>query len=267
MRQGNIYLLTQGDDLGSSRSANQAIIEAYEQGVMRNTSFMTACEHAADAAKLLAAQSSGLCIGLHCTVNAEWDRVRWKPVLPASEVPSLVREDGSFHRSPVHMRDAGFKLEELMAELQAQLDYARQLGVQPVYADTHMRFEWVDERIAPTFDAWCEREGLISYRSYYRELPPAPADVSRRDPVEQFLSRLDAAEPGLYGFLAHPAYDDEETRCLGNEQVSGSEVAESREWERRLFTDPRVLAYFEENSVVPVTYLEAAQLVLEKHRF
>ena len=57
--------------------------------------------------------------------------------------------------------------------------------------------------LAQVFDHWCRKEGLISYRNLFKELPDASVNASA-DLVENLLARLDAAEPGLYGWLGHP---------------------------------------------------------------
>ena len=68
-----IHLITRGDDLGTNHSANAAIREAYETGILRNASLMAGCPAAEEAAELLAGER-GLCVGLHSTLNAEASR-------------------------------------------------------------------------------------------------------------------------------------------------------------------------------------------------
>ncbi|MBD2867190.1 ChbG/HpnK family deacetylase [Paenibacillus arenilitoris] len=76
-----IYLVTRGDDLGSSRSANAGILEACRSGLLKNVSVMACAPYAEEAAELLR-DAPGVCFGIHATFNAEWDFVRWGPVLP-----------------------------------------------------------------------------------------------------------------------------------------------------------------------------------------
>ncbi len=249
------YVITQADDLGSSHSANRAIYESCKFGIIRNTSVMMNTGSVLEAAKLFAGQRE-ICIGLHCTLNAEWDRVRWKPLLPASQVPSLVGKDGTFHKSPLELKEAGVNLGEIMAELQAQLDYCRSLGFQPVYADSHMRFEWIDEQLPKLFDDWCDSEGLISYRRLFRELPQPAHPIG--DPVDRLMNRLQNAGPGIHGLLTHPAMDDEEIRQTGNTSITGEQVAAERSGDRYMLTHKRTLDYWRLHNIVPVTYKEMA---------
>jgi predicted glycoside hydrolase/deacetylase ChbG (UPF0249 family) len=256
-----LRLITRGDDLGCNHTANVAIRDAYEQGILRNTSLMAPAPAIGHAAELLA-DEQGLCCGLHCTITAEWDRLRWGPVLPPDEVPSLVDERGHFFQTTRAVAEHSPRLKEIMAELGAQLQRARELGFDVRYADTHMGFARVVDGLAEAIDAWCTREGILNAHRYGRRLPaPDEAQTSAAgdelDPVEQFVARLRVAPPGQYLIVGHPAYDTPEMHELGHEGSPGDRVAVERDWQRRLFMDPRIVAYCRENGVVPIRYDEA----------
>lgn len=251
-----IQLITRADDCASSQTANVAIWDAYCHGLVRNVSVMVPCAYVEEAAKMFA-EESDICIGLHATLNAEWDNVRWGPVLPPEQVPTLVNEDGTFFKTTQQLRDNAPNLDEVMAELQAQLDRGRELGFQFRYVDTHMVFEWVVPGMSERIDQWAAREGLLYYRHYGQLLPKVD---TAGDPVEQLIARLDAAEPGQYLYVAHPAYDTEEMRRLGHDGYPGERVALEREWERLTFMDPRIIDYCRQHHVVPIRYDEAERL-------
>jgi hypothetical protein len=78
--------------------------------------------------------------------------------------------------------------------------------------------------------------------------------------VEQLIARLEAAPPGQYVLVAHPAYNNDYMRTLGHDGFPGEQVAAEREWERLLFTDPRVLECCRTHSVQPIRYDEADSL-------
>lgn len=248
-----IRLIARGDDCGSSRTANAAIRDACRDGILRNVSLMACCDAIEDAAALLAGEKA-VCFGLHATVNAEWDSVRWGPVLPTAQVPALVDAHGHFLQTTQALHERRPPVEQVMAELQAQLDRARALGFDVRYADTHMGFTWVAPGLEDAFDAWCAREGLVNDRLIHRGLPPAPAGG---DPVEQLIARLEAAPPGQYVVVGHPAYDTPEMRALGHAGHPGDEVAVSRDWQRRIFMDPRITEYCRTHGVAPTRYDEA----------
>lgn len=250
-----IRLITRGDDAGSSVTANRAIREACVAGILRNVSVMVPCDALADAADQLK-DLDHVCFGLHATMNAEWSRVRWGAVL--GDVPSLVQADGTFFQSVNALRDNQPRLDEAMAELQAQLDKGRAAGFSFAYADQHMGFGRAIDGFDEAFDQWCSKEGLLNYRHYHRRLPSA--NVENGDPVEQVIAQLEAVDAGQWAVVGHPAYDTEEMRETGNENMSGEEIAKDRVWQRKWFTDGRILDYCKANDVVPIRYDEAERL-------
>lgn len=38
-------------------------------------------------------------VGLHLTLTSEWDQFRWRPILSASEIPTLVAPEGAFFKN------------------------------------------------------------------------------------------------------------------------------------------------------------------------
>jgi predicted glycoside hydrolase/deacetylase ChbG (UPF0249 family) len=252
-----IHLITRGDDLGTNHSANAAIREAFESGILRNASLMAPCAAVEEAAEMLAGEA-GLCIGLHPTMNAEWDSVRWGPVLPAESVPSLVDDRGHFFQTVRALAERGPDVDEVFAELQAQLDRARALGFDVRYVDQHMAWSRAVEGMEERFERWCERTGILPHYRCHRALPRAGSEEGDR--VEQVIAALEAAEPGQYALVGHPAYDDDEMRALGHKGYPGEQVALGRRWERLMFMDPRMVQYCRENGVVPIRYDEADRL-------
>ena len=116
---------------------------------------------------------------------------------------------------------------------------------------------WAVEGLDEPYARWCEREGIRRHHFYHQSLPRAAGEG---DPVEQLISALSAAAPGQYAIVGHPAYDNEEMRALGHPGYPGEQVAREREWQRRIFTDPRILRYCRENGVTPIRYDEAIPL-------
>jgi predicted glycoside hydrolase/deacetylase ChbG (UPF0249 family) len=253
MSQPKIRLITRGDDAGSCHSANRAVLEACERGILRNASLMAAGPAFGAAAALFAGRPE-ICLGLHVTLNAEWDEVRWGPVLPPEQVPSLVDERGHFLPSPRVLKERGFDLEEAVAEVQAQLDRMRGLGLQPAYLDEHMGVGWLPglrERLA----ALAEREGLVPAHQF----PHLPmAEGAGGGEVERWTASLAAAAPGTYVLITHPGFDDVEMRRFGHAGLEPGQVARERDAERQALIDPRLAEACRELSVQFMRYTEAA---------
>lgn len=256
MEKGKVRLVTRADDCGSSHSANLGIQDALEGGILKNVSVMAPCDFVEEAADLFAGRKE-ICFGLHATLNAEWDAFRWRPVLPASRVPTLVDETGAFTPSPEELKSKGPDTEEILAELRAQLEKLRGLGFTITYLDTHMVPEYALPGLERRLASWAEHERLLYWAHYCRSLAVAP---SSGDLIGEMVARLEAAEPGQYLYLGHPAVDSAESRRMGNRLYSGETIARRRDLDRKLFTDPAILRIVAERRVEPLRYDQAEKI-------
>lgn len=250
MAEPRIRLVTRGDDSGMCHTANVAVLKAFEEGILRNTSLMVPCPAFEEAAEMFC-DLDGLCVGLHACLNAEWDEVRWGPVLPPEVVPSLVDEDGYLFQTTQALHANGPDPDEMMAEIAAQLELARARGLDIVYIDCHMGFSWIadlEERV-PRF---AEREGLIYRPEGLSRLPDGQGEFE--NPVQELIGRLEAAEPGTYLIVGHPGYDNEEMARLGHE--GSRDVGRRRDWQRRIFMDREVIDYCAANGVEPIRFTD-----------
>ena len=127
-------LIVNADDFGLHSAVNHGILEGYEKGCIRSTSFVAAGAAAEEAAEL-ATKNPGLGVGIHLTLVAE------RPVLPPSQVPSLIGENG--YLLPDHTAfirrymTGGVRMEELHAECEAQILRAKEMGIRLTHIDSH----------------------------------------------------------------------------------------------------------------------------------
>jgi predicted glycoside hydrolase/deacetylase ChbG (UPF0249 family) len=239
-----------GDDAASTEGANLAIAQAVEDGVLRNVSVMAtgaALEHAASVFKDL----EGIAIGLHVTLNSEWEEVKWGPVLPASQVPSLVEGDGWFTTAPDVLAKSGFDLDEAMAEVEAQLARLRAVGLPVDYLDEHMgvgKVPGLRDRLAEL----CVREGLVDHAqvAYLRDVTTSDAgsligDILR-GPDEPFV------------VVTHPLPNlDPVARRFTAGGRNPGEILRERANDRRALTDPRLVDFVKQGKLASITYPEA----------
>jgi hopanoid biosynthesis associated protein HpnK len=83
------WLVVCADDFGRDVAVNEAVEQAHRDGILTATSLMVGQPAAADAVAR-ARRLPGLGVGLHLVL------ADGAPLLPAAEVPALVREDGAF---------------------------------------------------------------------------------------------------------------------------------------------------------------------------
>ncbi|MBP8179774.1 MAG: ChbG/HpnK family deacetylase, partial [Acidimicrobiia bacterium] len=80
------------DDFGTTRSANDATLQALSFGAATSASLMVPGPWARDAA----ARYRGEDVGVHLALNAEWDTFRWGPI---THSPSLLDGIGGFPKT------------------------------------------------------------------------------------------------------------------------------------------------------------------------
>ena len=243
--ENQVSLIVRGDDSGMCHSANTAVLDAFRNGILRNTSVMVPCPAFAEACEMFRGEAE-LCVGLHATINAEWDQVKWGPVLSMHKVPTLVGRDGMFMASPTAFQRRHVLNREILAELQAQLDLARRKGLNIRYLDEHMVFRWlpgIEEMLANL----AAREGLIYEHGVIPSLPKMYGEFAT--PVDRLLAALKAAKPGVHLLVTHPGYDAEDMQGFGVGGQAAGEVAKQRDADRLLLVDPRVIAYCREHGV------------------
>jgi predicted glycoside hydrolase/deacetylase ChbG (UPF0249 family) len=123
-------LIINCDDLGSSHAANLGVYDALREGIATSATLMVPCPWAREAA----ARYRGEDVGVHLTLNAEWDLYRWGPITHA---PSLLDGDGGFPRTVEDVWDHA-DLDEARRELRAQVERAIYWGFDVSHLDSHM---------------------------------------------------------------------------------------------------------------------------------
>jgi predicted glycoside hydrolase/deacetylase ChbG (UPF0249 family) len=171
-----IQLCTRGDDAGCCVAANRAVEQAAKFGILKNLSVMVPGPAFEDAAARLR-DIKNVSLGLHVTLNSEWERVRWGPVLSAAKVPALVDSSGYFTPTPKHLNDREPPLEQMVAEVRAQLHKARAAGMRIDYIDEHMGVGWV-RGLRQEIIQLADREGLR-----FKESLPSDRTVAVRRAV------------------------------------------------------------------------------------
>jgi chitin disaccharide deacetylase len=217
-------LIINCDDLGSCHAANVAVYEALRTGVATSATLMVPCPWAREAA----ARHRGEDVGVHLTLNAEWDRYRWGPITHA---PSLVDGDGGFPRTVEEVWEHA-DLEEVRRELRTQVERAILWGFDVTHLDSHMgtlqlRPEFFDVylELAVEFEVPLRLAGASAERITgfpFRRLAAEEGVVfpdhflhvagqGTRRVLERALADL---RPGVTEVYAHPAIDTPELRAL-----------------------------------------------------
>lgn len=202
----NRTLISRADDFGSCHSANLAIADAVVRGrFIRNVSCM-APGPMMDAGAHLLLGKKHIIIGMHLTLNAEWDLVKWPPLCPAKAVPGLVDEKGALLDSPERFLKAPPSLEEILREADAQLDFLTRLGLNITYVDSHMFPEQAVGGLGEALGEWAEKKGLLNHLRFYPKaggLWPAPY-TTLEEGKRALKNWLEKLGEGQHILILHP---------------------------------------------------------------
>src|SRR3954452_7382769 len=123
-------LIVRADAFGLCHAANQAVLEAFETGLLTCASLAVVSPWAAEAVGLLHEHPEWE-VGVQLVLHAPGGGCRWGPVAGAARVPGLVGPGGCFPERLADGADAG----EVAAELEAQVERARAWGLTPAFLE------------------------------------------------------------------------------------------------------------------------------------
>jgi len=217
-------LIVNCDDLGSCHAANDGCYDALRNGIATSATLMVPCPWAREAA----ARYRGEDVGVHLTLNSEWDLYRWGP---CTHAPSLLDGDGGFPRTIREVWDHA-DMDEVRRELRTQVERAILWGFDVSHLDSHMgtlqlRPEFFDVylELAVEFCLPLRLSGASSERAIgfpFRRLAAEEGvvfpdhlvtvpGVGTREVLEKVLAGV---RPGVTEVYAHPAVDAAELRAL-----------------------------------------------------
>ena len=256
-----IRVIVRGDDIGSSRAANEACIRCCRDGIVRSLEVMVCAPWFNEAAKLLR-DNPQIDVGVHLTLTSEWENYKWGPL---TEAPTLVDAQGHFYPTTNQRRDfppntgfleAGPKLEEVERELRAQIELARRKLPNVTHLSCHMF----------TAMSTPELRSLVTKLSEEYQLPlemlPAVkgagqfsgSNVSAEQKLENLVQLLEKLEPGTWLIIEHPGLDTPEMRGIGHKGYEN--VAEDRAGVTATFTSERVKEVVRRRNIQLVSYGE-----------
>lgn len=247
------------DDIGMCHAANEGAFEALLGGPATTGSLMVPCPWFQEAAAIARANPK-LDLGVHLTLNCEWEHYRWGPVAGRRAVPSLLDDQGFLPRTTLEVVRRA-RPEEVEIELRAQVEMALAAGVDVTHLDSHMgtcffpQFIPVYHGLAREFqlpvfavraedDAMLERQGMGGLRKVLEPLIDAlEADgipvldgfcadslgFPEGQGLEHNRRRLAALGPGVHYVICHAAQGSEELTAITPDS------AHQRDFERTFY--------------------------------
>ena len=278
-------IIVNADDFGMSKGITDAVLVAHRYGFLTSTSLMVNL-NCAEYALAQVARAPRLGVGVHLNI------CEGRPVLPASEVRSLVDPHGNFHRPPVMIQKlwrwevAG---KEMEAEFRAQISWMKQRGLHPTHADSHhhthiypaalgpfvraMKAEGIERVRASRFSCWPNSHRNRDYKGsmirwlaarMYRTILQATllAGIESPDsrlsfPAGDDCNRNYVRERWTQAFV-HLGPGTYELAChpgLFDPDFSPTDrIRPQREAELQCLTDPALRAVLEQNEIQLISY-------------
>ena len=159
------------DDIGMCQATLTAYADLIDFGLISSAATMTPCPWFQGAAAFCR-QHPEVDMGVHLTLNAEWDTYRWAPLSTRDPASGLVDKEGYFHHWTEETH-ANADPTAVQIELVAQLERAQAAGIDVTHIDTHM--------------------GTVAYPSYL----PGYIQLAMQHCLPTMIPRLDEA-----GYLA-----------------------------------------------------------------
>lgn len=250
------YLIINTDDYGMCHATNSSTQQLFKEGYITSATLMVPCPWFPQAAKFCR-ENPHVRVGIHLTLNSEWENYRWGPLLGADQVPSLVDKDGYFNPETEDVFRKALH-HEIRAELRKQIDTALAQGITPTHFDNHMGSLWgpglneialelsleykvpyrLAHRLSSNFDMvipGVSEEDKKALMNKAESMGFCPLDVlltpdysvegedSYKRIKEQTMDLLHEEVEGLCEFFIHPMADTEEIREI------------NPAWQRRLY--------------------------------
>ena len=272
-------LILHADDLGMSHSENAATIYAMEKGSVNSASIMVPCPWFSEIAAYARANPKAD-FGLHLTLTSEWNFLKWGPVASKSEVPGLLNSNGFFFSAVDSVHNSG-KPEEVEKELRAQIEKAKQFGIDITHLDSHMgtlfgRPEYLKILIKlgrqykvpvmlskPGFRAAfnVNLDSFLTEKDVVLDMIYTASPQDYRSGMENYYTNvLKSLQPGVSILIFHIGYDDAEMKAATIDHVDWG--AAWRQADFNFFTSDRCKNLLKEQNIQLITWREIRDKLL-----
>ncbi|MGE0376419.1 MAG: ChbG/HpnK family deacetylase, partial [Planctomycetaceae bacterium] len=222
-----------------------------------------------------AAEHPGRDFGGHLTLTSEWRDYRWGPLAPRARVASVVDADGSLWRTTQQVVEH-VKANEAEIEWRAQIECACRFAVRISHIDFHMDVGVCRPDLAEVYAELAAEYHLPALFVRTESGPPAgyvraarlaeARQLAMLDALHQFyfrgsyesrrtlyLNTLRTLEPGVSQIILYCGYDDDELRAI-------TPSISIRDSDRRIVTDPEVMAAIQEHGIETISWRQLLAL-------
>ena len=231
------------DDIGMCHASVQAFKDLWEFGTITSGAVMVPCPWF-PAVVQMCRENPEIDMGVHATLNAEWESYRWGPVSTREPDSGLLDADGYFNQWHQAVYDNA-KPEAVAVEVNAQIERALAAGIDVTHVDSHMgtimnpRFiqsyiQAAASRLLPNMLPRLDAEGIglmgageeerIAYATIMQQLETMGVPMVNgilgmplehgEDHIGVAKRLLSAVPVGITHFILHPSIDTAELRAI-----------------------------------------------------
>lgn len=221
------------DDIGMCHASVQAFKDLWAFGTITSGAVMVPCPWFPAVAQMCR-ENPEIDMGVHATLNAEWESYRWGPVSTRDPESGLLDADGYFNQWHQAVYDNA-KPEAVEREVNAQIERALAAGIDVTHVDSHMgtimnpRFiqsyiQAAASRLLPNMLRLMDVKGMEMVRMSENEskgvpmldgLVSMPLDQPNPDRQMEIAKDLLGNLPiGITHFIFHPSIDTAELHSL-----------------------------------------------------
>jgi chitin disaccharide deacetylase len=124
------------DDIGMCHASVQAFHDLWNFGSITSGAIMVPCPWFPAVAQMCR-ENPEIDMGVHATLNAEWETYRWGPLSTRDPASGLLDANGYFHQWQPAVYDNA-KFEAVEKEVNAQIERALAAGIDVTHVDSHM---------------------------------------------------------------------------------------------------------------------------------
>jgi predicted glycoside hydrolase/deacetylase ChbG (UPF0249 family) len=273
--RGAKLLILNADDLALTHSEDVASLSALDHKLITSATVMVPCPWFTEVANYAKAHPEAD-LGLHLTFTSEWQTYRWGPIASRALVPSLIGPDGYFYASAAEVAKHA-RLDEVETEIHAQIERAKDMGLEPSHLDAHMHALYATPELFGVF-LRVAREYKLPIRMarndplFQSTLPlmaasdPVPdaifspgADVPPSGWKDYYVQLIKSLQPGVTEIFVHLAHDDAETQAVMVDHVEWGAAWRQRELDA--IASPEVRKAIEDNNVTLIGWRDIKKLL------
>ncbi|MDQ2753841.1 MAG: polysaccharide deacetylase family protein [Bacteroidota bacterium] len=270
-------LIIHADDWGVSHSENAASMYAMEHGAISSGSIMVPCPWFPEIAAYANAHPKAD-LGLHLTLTSEWKYLKWKPVASSETVPHLTDANGFLFPGVDSVLIKGNK-EEVEIELRAQIERARQFGIDFTHFDSHMGTLYAKDdylkvlmKLGREYKVPVMLNNLILALNHENEMTAKDIVIDSiyientpdyKSGTDAFYTRiLNTIKPGVHEIILHAAYDDSEMKAVTIDHPDYG--AEWRQKDFNFFTSAKCKQLLQQNGIQVITWREIRDKIIRQ---